>query len=174
VRTKRDFAQAAKHEHQEVDHHRWRARDSGRGTARRRGVRARIVGPESAVGIGARQLGRPDNSLVAVAANVLGMEQTALVAELNTGKTIADVATAKGVALDKIVTAFVQPHVDWLNVLSFLLIRRTADTCQSCALCERPCPVKPHQSKHPVPNSMTVSILFAVIEENLYKLLTFT
>jgi hypothetical protein len=74
---------------QYVDHHRWRARDSGRGTARRRGVRARVVGPESAVGIGARQLGRPDNSLVAVAANVLGMEQTALVAELNIGKTIA-------------------------------------------------------------------------------------
>jgi hypothetical protein len=50
-----------------------------------------------------------------VAAKVLGMEQTALVAELNTGKTIAQVAQAKGVALDKIVTAFVQPHVDWLN-----------------------------------------------------------
>jgi hypothetical protein len=43
------------------------------------------------------------------------MEQTALVAELNTGKTIAQVAQATGVALDKIVTAFVQPHVDWLN-----------------------------------------------------------
>jgi hypothetical protein len=43
------------------------------------------------------------------------MEQTALIAELNTGKTIAQVAQAKGVALDKIVTAFVQPHVAWLN-----------------------------------------------------------
>jgi ferredoxin len=71
---------------------------------------------------------------VAVAANVPGMEQTALVAELNTGKTIADVAKAKGVALGKIVTAFVQLHVDWLNVLSFLRIR--------CSLCERLCPVK--------------------------------
>jgi hypothetical protein len=126
------------------------------------------------MGLGGGNWGGPDNSLAAAAANVLGMDHTALVAELNTGKTIADVAKAKGVALDKIVTAFVQPHVDWLNVLSFLLIRRTADTCQSCASCERPCPVKPHQSKHPVPNSMTVSILFAVIEENLYKLLTFT
>ena len=36
-------------------------------------------------------------------------------AELNTGKTIAQVAQAKGIALDKIVTAFVQPHLDWLT-----------------------------------------------------------
>ncbi len=67
------------------------------------------------LGLGRGNWGGPDNSLVAVAAKVLGMEQTALAAELNTGKTIADVAEAKGVALDKIVTAFVQPHVDWLN-----------------------------------------------------------
>jgi hypothetical protein len=67
------------------------------------------------LGLGRGNWGGPDNSLVAVAAKVLGMEQTALMAELNAGKTIADVAQAKGVALDKIVTAFVQPHVDWLN-----------------------------------------------------------
>ena len=66
-------------------------------------------------GLGRGNWGGPDNSLVAVVAKVLGMDQTALVAELNTGKTIAAVAQAKGVALDKIVTAFVQPHVDWLN-----------------------------------------------------------
>jgi hypothetical protein len=69
----------------------------------------------SPLGLGRGNWGGPDNSLVAAAARVLGMEQTALVAELNAGKTIADVAKAKGVALDKIVTAFVQPHVDWLN-----------------------------------------------------------
>ncbi len=67
------------------------------------------------LGLGRGNWGGPDNSLVAVAAKVLGMEQTALVAELNAGKTIAEVAQAKGVALDQIVTAFVQPHVDWLN-----------------------------------------------------------
>ena len=61
------------------------------------------------------RLGGPSNSLVAIAAQTLGMDRTALVAELNAGKTIADVAKAKGVALDKIVSAFVQPHVDWLN-----------------------------------------------------------
>ncbi len=72
-------------------------------------------GQNPPLGLGRGNWGGPDNSLVAVAAKVLGMEQTALVAELNTGKTIADVATAKGVALDKIVTAFVQPQVDWLN-----------------------------------------------------------
>ncbi len=67
------------------------------------------------LGLGRGNWGGPDNSLVAVAAKVLGMERTALVAELNTGKTIAQIAQAKDVALDKIVTAFVQPHVDWLN-----------------------------------------------------------
>ena len=72
-------------------------------------------GQNPPLGLGRGNWGGPDNSLVAVAAKVLGMDQTALVAELNTGKTIADVATAKGVALDKIVTAFVQPHIDWLN-----------------------------------------------------------
>jgi hypothetical protein len=72
-------------------------------------------GQNPPLGLGRGNWGGPDNSLVAVAAKVLGMEQTALVAELNTGKTIADVAAAHGVALDKIVTAFVQPHVDWLN-----------------------------------------------------------
>ena len=60
-------------------------------------------GQNPPLGLGRGNWGGPDNSLVAVAAKVLGMEQTALVAELNTGKTIADVAQAKGVALDKIV-----------------------------------------------------------------------
>jgi hypothetical protein len=72
-------------------------------------------GDHPPLGLGRGSWGGPDNSLAAVAARVLGMEQTALVAELNTGKTIADVAAAKGVALDKIVAAFVQPHVDLLN-----------------------------------------------------------
>jgi hypothetical protein len=72
-------------------------------------------GQNPPLGLGRGDWGGPDNSLVAVAANVLGMEQTALVAELNTGQTIAQVAEAKGVALDEIVTAFVQPHVDWLT-----------------------------------------------------------
>ncbi|MBI4789763.1 MAG: hypothetical protein HY782_22250 [Chloroflexi bacterium] len=52
-------------------------------------------------------LGGPQNSLVAVAAQALGMERTALIAELNAGKTIADVAKAKGVAVAKIVDAMV-------------------------------------------------------------------
>jgi hypothetical protein len=72
-------------------------------------------GQNPPLGLGRGDWGGPDNSLVAVAAKVLGMEQSALVAELNTGKTIADVAKAQGVALEKIVSTFVQPHVDWLN-----------------------------------------------------------
>lgn len=52
-------------------------------------------------------MGGPQNSLVAIAAQVLGLDQTDLVATLNSGKTIADVAEEKGVAQDKIVDAFV-------------------------------------------------------------------
>jgi hypothetical protein len=72
-------------------------------------------GQNPPLGLGRGNWGGPDNSLVAVAARVFSMEQTALVAELNTGKTIAAVAQAKGIALDQIVTAFVQPHLDWLT-----------------------------------------------------------
>jgi hypothetical protein len=86
-------------------------------------------GDHPPLGLGRGSWGGPDNSLAAVAARVLGMEQTALVADLNAGKTIADVAVAKGVALDKIVAAFVQPHVDWLNqaVADGKLTRAQAD-----------------------------------------------
>jgi hypothetical protein len=71
-------------------------------------------GDHPPLGLGRGNWGGPDNSLLAVAAKVLGLEQSALVAELNTGKTMADVAQAQGAAPDEIVTAFVQPHVDWL------------------------------------------------------------
>ena len=59
-----------------------------------------------AAGLGLH-LGGPQNSLVAIAAQTLGMERTALIAELNAGKTIADVAKAKNVAVSKIVDAIV-------------------------------------------------------------------
>jgi hypothetical protein len=51
--------------------------------------------------------GGPQQSLVAVAAETLGMSQTDLVAELRGGKTIAQVATEKNVAPDAIADAFV-------------------------------------------------------------------
>ena len=65
-------------------------------------------------GFGGR-FGGPQNSLVAVAAKELSMDQTALVAELNAGKTIADVAKAKNVATDKIVSAFVASRAQALQ-----------------------------------------------------------
>ncbi len=52
----------------------------------------------------------PQNSLVAIAANVLGMNQTDLIAELD-NKTIAQVAQEKGIATDKIVDAFLAPRI---------------------------------------------------------------
>lgn len=47
------------------------------------------------------------NSLIVLAAKALGMEQTELVAALNSGKTIAEVAKSKNVALEKVVDAIV-------------------------------------------------------------------
>lgn len=66
-------------------------------------------------GSGAAGIGSPQNSLVAVAAKTLGMEQAALVAELNKGKTIADVAKEKNVATSKIVDAVVALRTEALK-----------------------------------------------------------
>ena len=57
------------------------------------------------------RMGGQQNSLVAVAAKVLGLDQTALVTTLNSGKTIADVAKDKGVSTDKIVDEFLAPRL---------------------------------------------------------------
>jgi hypothetical protein len=61
-----------------------------------------------------RGMGGPQQSLVAVAAQQLGMTQADLVTELQSGKTIAQVAEGKQVALDTIVDAFVAPRQVWM------------------------------------------------------------
>jgi len=53
------------------------------------------------------QMGGPQQSMVAVAADTLGLTQPDLIAQLQGGKTIAQVAGEKNVALDTIVNAFV-------------------------------------------------------------------
>ena len=82
------------------------------------------------VGGGRGNWGGPQNSLVAVAAKTIGLDQTALVAELNTGKTIANVAVAHGVAVSKIVDAFIAPHVERMNqmVAAGSITQAQADT----------------------------------------------
>ncbi len=57
-----------------------------------------------------RNWGGPQNSLVAVAANVLSMKQSDLVAELQS-KTLTQVTQEKGVATDTIVNAFLAPRI---------------------------------------------------------------
>lgn len=52
------------------------------------------------------------DSLISVAAEKLGIEPADLIAQLNDGKTIAELAEAKGVALDTIVDAFLAPRVE--------------------------------------------------------------
>ena len=59
--------------------------------------------------------GGPDNSLTAVAAEVIGIEQTDLVAELTAGVTIADVAAEYNVDAQAIIDAYVQPRTDTLD-----------------------------------------------------------
>jgi hypothetical protein len=59
----------------------------------------------------------PANSLVAVAAEKLGMTQADLVAQLHSGKTIAQIATDKNVALTTIVDAFIAPRKAHLETL---------------------------------------------------------
>ena len=63
-------------------------------------------GPGNRMGMGG-QMGGPQQSLVAVAADTLGMTQADLIAQLQGGKTIAQVAGEKNVALDTIVSVFV-------------------------------------------------------------------
>lgn len=52
----------------------------------------------------------PQNSLIAVAAEALGLTPQELIAELQAGKTIADVAEEQGVTLEAIVDAFLAPR----------------------------------------------------------------
>lgn len=59
--------------------------------------------------------GGPDSSLTAVAAEVIDIEQTELVAELMAGATIADVAAEYSVDAQAIVDAYVQPRTDTLD-----------------------------------------------------------
>jgi hypothetical protein len=77
-----------------------------------------------------RGQGSSDSSLVAIAAQVLGLNQTDLVAELNTGKTIANIATEKGVDPAKIVDAFLAPRAADLqaDVAAGRLTQSQADT----------------------------------------------
>ncbi len=64
------------------------------------------VATPPAAGLGLH-LGGPNNSLITIAAQTLGMDRTALITELNAGETMADVAKTKNVAVSKIVDAMV-------------------------------------------------------------------
>jgi hypothetical protein len=77
-----------------------------------------------------RGMGGPQQSLVAVAADKLGMTQADLVAELRSGKTIAQVAAGKQVALDTIVDAFVTTRAERLDaaVAAGRMTQAQADT----------------------------------------------
>ena len=73
----------------------------------------RAYGPGYGIGLGMGMggWGGQQTSLIAVAAKVLGIDQTALVTTLNSGKTIADVAKEKGISADKIVDEFLAPRL---------------------------------------------------------------
>lgn len=58
-------------------------------------------------GLGGPMAGDPANSPLVVAAKAIGIDEAALRTEMQSGKTIADVASAKGVDSAKVVTAIV-------------------------------------------------------------------
>lgn len=82
------------------------------------------------MGGGMYSLGGPNNSLIAVAAEVLGVEPAELVAELQNGVSIADVAAEAGVDVSDIVDAFLAPRAERLQELvdSGRLTQEEADT----------------------------------------------
>jgi hypothetical protein len=59
--------------------------------------------------------GGPENSLISIAAEKLGLTTDELIAELQAGKTIADVAAEKNVALDTIIDAVLTSHTERLD-----------------------------------------------------------
>ncbi len=86
-------------------------------------------GPGMMRGMGGRW-GGPQNSLVAVAAEELGLTQQELITELQGGKTIAQVATEHNITLDSIIEAFLAPRTEQLNqmVANGQLTQEQADT----------------------------------------------
>ena len=56
----------------------------------------------------------PEHSLVVVAAEALNMEQADLVAELESGKTLAEVAEANTVDVQDVVDAFLAPRAEFI------------------------------------------------------------
>ncbi|GIK37442.1 MAG: hypothetical protein BroJett011_12750 [Chloroflexota bacterium] len=89
------------------------------------------MGPNDGLmsGLGGRW-GGPDNSLVVVAAETIGLTRAELVAELQSGQTIAAVAAAHNVAVETIVDAFLAPRAERLAelVASGQLTQEQADT----------------------------------------------
>lgn len=82
------------------------APNTGPGLGRGFGMGGSMLG-----GAGGPMMGGQQNSLITIAAKVLNMKDTDLLAALK-DKSIADVAKEKGVSLDKIVTEFLAPRIE--------------------------------------------------------------
>lgn len=81
------------------------------------GIRGRFFGRRGGVmGFGGRggMMAGPDNSMLSVAAEELGLTLDELAAELKDGKTIADLAADRGVELQTIADAFIASRAEWL------------------------------------------------------------
>jgi hypothetical protein len=82
------------------------------------GMRGGFVGPRGGIfgpgrGRGGLMAG-PENSLITVVADQLGMTVDELLGELQDGKSIVDVAAEQGVELQAIADAFIAQQADWL------------------------------------------------------------
>ena len=86
---------------------------TGNAQANRYGNGAGGTGPGYGLAVKGAWAG-PEQSLVAVAAETLNMEQADLVAELQGGKTLAEVAEANNVDVQDLVDAFLAPRAEFL------------------------------------------------------------
>lgn len=105
--------------------------------------RGQLAGQGTATGrgqLGNNSLMGPDYSLMTVAAQQFGMDRTALRAELQAGKTIAQAAAERGVASDTIVNAFIELRSDRLTQLVQAGRITQADADRAMALAQASAP----------------------------------
>ena len=86
---------------------------TGNAQANRHGRGGGGIGPGYGLAVKGAWAG-PEHSMVVVAAEALDMEQADLVAELQSGKTLAEVAEANNVDVQDLVDAFLAPRAEFI------------------------------------------------------------
>lgn len=101
----------------------------GRGSGPGEGYMGRGYGNRGHMGYGVGRGVGPGNSMMATVAEAVGLTQADLIAELQSGKTVADVAEEAGVTLETLVSSVIAERATWLaeRVASGQLTQAQAD-----------------------------------------------